>query len=86
MSGGQEGDMSLLQREGRPEENVSPSLGEATRTVRTAARLHSLFCCVATGHSGQRAGDILRSRPEMMHAVWITRIYYRSLFSIIRFL
>ena len=65
MSGGQEADVSLLQREGRPQEAVSPTLGEASRSLWTAARLHSLFCRLAPCNLGVRTDHLLSIRPEI---------------------
>lgn len=75
MSGGQEADVSLLQREGGPQEAVSPTLGEASRSLWTAARLHSLFCRLAPCNLGVCTDHLLSIRPEIGISLYGPKFY-----------
>ena len=59
---GQEADLSLLSREGGPEENVPQPLGEAPDDVRPAVGLGPMVGVLAARHPGPRPGHQLGPR------------------------
>ncbi|XP_021099008.1 RING finger protein 121 isoform X2 [Heterocephalus glaber] len=63
---GKEADMSLLQRESRPEEDVQQSLGEASRHVWAAAGLASILGSLAACYHWPGAGHQLHPGPGVV--------------------
>ena len=59
---GQEADVPILPREGRPEADVPEPLGEAAHDVRAAARLAEVARVLAAHHTRPRAGHQLGPR------------------------
>ena len=59
----EEADLSLLPREGGPEEDVPQPLGEAPDDVRPAVGLGALAGLLAAGHPGPGPGHQLGPRP-----------------------
>lgn len=75
VSGRQETDLPLLQREGRPKAALSPSLGETSCSLWTAARLHSLFCCLAPSNLDISTDYLLSTRSEIEISSILNCIY-----------